>query len=249
MRHRLRLWDIERKLLLRDQFARMVLLMPVIIAVILRGAMHVLQPILMSRGIDITAWQPHLFALFLALNIPLLYGIVVGFLVLDEADQHTIWALKVTPTPLLHILWQRMGLAVVLSAMSMVGLAVALGWFAGAQLWRILVICIISSGYAGIVVGVLANFAPNKLAGFGMMKLAGIVVVLPLVAVVSAHPWRDWAGIIPTYWIIHAIVEPSTWVRDIGVSVLWLFGLGWWLGRRFHRQHAPVITQGAEVWS
>ncbi len=237
MMRRLRLWDIERKLLLRDQFARMVLLMPVIIAVLLRGAVQVLQPLLTSRGIDLTLWHPHLFAFFLALNIPLLYGIVVGFLLLDEADQHIVLALKVTPTSLVRIVWQRVLLASILAAATIAGLAVALGWFHGAELLRIVVASVVSSGYAGVVVLLLATFAPNKLAGFGMIKLAGIVVVLPVAAVLSQHPLRTWAGIIPTYWVIQAIVSPAHWIRDIVISIGLLAGISGWLSWRFAQQH------------
>lgn len=230
-------WRMERKLLFRDDFARMVLIFPLLIALILQGAIRIVSPILADSGIVLANWHAYLFVFFLGLNVPLLYGVIIGFLMLDEADLNTLAALKVTPTPLMHLVWQRVVLAMICTSLTVLFLAVTLGWFAPSQLPRVMVAALISGGYAGVVVLILATFAPNKLAGFALIKLAGFVVVLPIAALFSTHPLSMLAGIIPTYWLARLYVDAGTWIRDGVVSIVWLCVILYWLSWRFQRQH------------
>lgn len=46
---------------------------------------------------DLVPYYPMLLSFFFVLQIPLLFGVLVGLLVLDEKDDNTLTALRVTP--------------------------------------------------------------------------------------------------------------------------------------------------------
>ena len=153
-------------------------------------------------------------------GIPMLYGLVIGFLLLDERDDGTLTALQVTPLPLNNYLAYRVTLPLIFS----VGLTVIT--FPLAQLITfptayLFLVALLSAPLAPIFALFLATFATNKVQGFALMKGSGIVLVLPLVAYFIESPWQIIFGLIPTYW-----PAKLYWVLDAGEPGAWFYALG-----------------------
>ena len=84
----------------------------------------------------------------------------------------------------------------------------------------------------------LATFAENKVAGFALMKGAGVVLMIPVAAFFLDPPSQYLAGLVPTYWPSKAF-----WSLQAGEPYLlyWVIGLVyhalvlWWFLKRFNR--------------
>ncbi len=68
------------------------------------------------QGFDLLPYYPLLLSLFFVLQIPLLFGVVMGLLVLDERDDRTLMALQVTPVSLTTYALYRIGAATAVAA-------------------------------------------------------------------------------------------------------------------------------------
>lgn len=66
----------------------------------------------------------------------------------------------------------------------------------------------------------LAAFAQNKVQGFALMKLSGIMLMLPVVAFFVQSPWELAFGVIPTYWMVKVY-----WMLEGGQPGVWLYAL------------------------
>jgi len=133
------------------------------------------------------------------LMTPMLAGIVIGFLLLDQRDDQTLTALQVTPLTLNGYLVYRISLPMALS------LAITLLIFPLAGLaeigWGSLLLAALSAApLAPFYARVLAAFPANKVQGFALAKAQGVLLVPPLLAYFVSPPWQWVFGLIPLYW-------------------------------------------------
>ena len=95
------------------------LILSLLVPLILWALMHFLFPFLETMildqwDVDISPYYPHAGIFFLML-IPMMIGMVYGFILLDERDAGIITAISVTPTGKSGYLKIRMGIPVSLS--------------------------------------------------------------------------------------------------------------------------------------
>jgi fluoroquinolone transport system permease protein len=69
----------------------------------------------------------------------------------------------------------------------------------------LLPMAIIASLSAPLLALVLAVAAPNKVAGFAVVKVLNAVNLLPIVAYFVPRPAQFAAGLLPTYWPMRAL--------------------------------------------
>src|SRR5215210_6416302 len=92
--------SVDARNVRRDSLLRWMPVVPILIAL----AVRLIFPIVMERlgqllKFDLLQYH-HLVASYVLLLItPLMYGMVVGFLFLDQRDDDTLTALRVTPVP------------------------------------------------------------------------------------------------------------------------------------------------------
>ena len=68
-----------------------------------------------------------------------------------------------------------------------------------------MLIAIVAGFWAPILALVLAIAAPNKVAGFAIVKVMNSVNLLPVVAYFVPRPLQFIAGLFPTYWPMRAL--------------------------------------------
>jgi hypothetical protein len=66
-------------------------------------------------------------------------------------------------------------------------------------------IALVASLAAPLLALVLATAAPNKVAGFAVMKVLNSLNLLPIAAFFIPEPLQYAAGIVPTYWPMRAL--------------------------------------------
>jgi hypothetical protein len=138
------------------------------------------------------------------MTAPGMIGFVIGFLLLDERDAGTIRALRVTPLPFrTYLLYRLLGPLVAGTAATIAGYPLA--QLAPMPVRVLLPIAAVGALAAPMLAFALGAFAPNKVAGFAVLKILNAVNLLPIAAYFVPAPWQYVAGILPTYWPMRAM--------------------------------------------
>jgi hypothetical protein len=138
------------------------------------------------------------------MTAPGIVGMVIGFLLLDERDARTLTALRVTPLSMRKYLAYRVAVPLVVGTGStlvgypMIGISPL-------PFAALLAIAVTTGLSAPLIAFVLAAAAPNKVAGFAVVKVLNGLNLLPVAAYFLPRPFQYVAGIIPTYWPMRAL--------------------------------------------
>jgi fluoroquinolone transport system permease protein len=154
-------------------------------------------------GFDLTPYHPLVMGGYV-MTAPGMVGMVIGFLFLDERDARTLTALKTTPLSMRHYLAYRVALPLLIGTASTL-IGYPLTGLTPLALSSLLPIAIVAGFSAPLLALVLAIVAPNKVAGFAVVKVMNAVNLLPVVAYFVPRPLQFVAGIFPTYWPMRAL--------------------------------------------
>ena len=193
----------DTRVVWRDPLLKWVLLLPLGLALLLRVLVPKAQAALfVSAGFDAARYYPLLMGGYL-LTAPGIVGMVVGFLLLDEQDARTLTALRVTPLSMRRYLMYRVTMPLLLATASTLAGYQLIG-VTPLPLVPLLAISIVGALSAPLLALVLATAAPNKVAGFAMVKVLNGLNLLPVAAFFVPRPLQYVAGIIPAYWAMRA---------------------------------------------
>jgi fluoroquinolone transport system permease protein len=211
----------DARLLGRDPLLKWVLALPVGLALLLRVLIPRTQEALIANGFDIAPYFPLVMGGYL-MTAPGIVGMVIGFLLLDERDARTLSALRVTPISMRQYLAYRIvsplvvGTASTLLGYPLIGITP----IPFASLSTIVAVAGVS---APLLTLVLASAAPNKVAGFAVVKVLNGVNLLPIAAFFLPLPLQYIAGVIPTYWPMRALwsaAEGEPYLIYLAVGVM-----------------------------
>ena len=193
----------DTRVVWRDPLLKWVLLLPIGLALLLRVLIPKAQAaLLVSAGFDAAPYYPLVMGGYL-MTAPGIVGMVVGFLLLDEQDARTLTALRVTPLSMRRYLMYRVTLPLLL-AMASTLVGYQLIGVTPLPLVPLLAISIVGALSAPLLALVLATAAPNKVAGFAMVKVLNGLNLLPIAAFFLPRRLQHVAGIIPAYWPMRA---------------------------------------------
>jgi fluoroquinolone transport system permease protein len=232
----------DSRMLWRDPLLGWILALPIGLALPLRPLIpRVQEALLEGAGFDLTPYYPLVMGGFL-MTAPGMVGMVIGFLFLDERDARTLTALRTTPLSMRQYLAYRVALPLLLGTASTL-IGYPLTGLTPLPLTSLLPIVIVASLSAPLLALILAVAAPNKVAGFAVVKVLNAVNLLPIVAYFVPRPVQFAAGIFPTYWPMRALwsaavgeVYGAYLVLGAVVSVLALLLALWLFDRRLLRQ-------------
>ena len=222
----------------RDPLLKWITILPLLMALLSRSLLPmILQQASTLMDFDLLPYYRPLMAYTLLILTPMLTGMVIGFLLLDQRDDHTLSALQVTPLTLNGYLVYRLvtpslaSVVVTFIILPVSGLApLSLPDLAGVALSGGLLSCL----YALFI----AAFASNKVQGFAITKISGSILLPPVVAFFIPAGWRVIFGIIPTYWpgmLLWGLMDgqPAAWINlPMGLVVQGL--LLWLLLKRYN---------------
>ena len=239
MNRTLALLRLDARNLLRDPMLFLITCLPVLVAVLMRFFIPFLAGLLMDYlGFDLRPGYALITSFFLLLG-PLMYGWVIGFMLLDERDENILEYISVTPLGKTGFLSYRTGLPVLLSFVMAFVLVALIGLVPFAPL-RILPVALLAAIEAPILALFLAAFAGNKVEGLALGKGVGFAFMAPLAAVFVQSPWQYLAGMLPPYWVAKLFIEPDLGfgtrilliTAGLLVHAFWLV----WMLRKFNRR-------------
>ncbi len=227
----------------RDALLRWMVVIPLFTAFLVRVFLPVIQHKLTDELKILDPQHVHdlhliiMTGFFLLLN-PLLVGFVIGMLLLDERDEGTLLALRVSPLSLSNYLLYKLTMPMLLATV-MTLICFPLAGFDLPFRPVYVLIALAASLIAPLMALFMAAFSANKVQGFALMKGANVFLVPPVAAYFFNAWWELFFGLSPVYWIIE-----SFWRAEKDDSTMWLFllvaivyqlGLIWFLLRRFRR--------------
>lgn len=227
---------VDVKNVSRDSLTRFLIAYPFLLGLLFRYLVPLVDQRL-EATFDLTPYYPLIVGFFGILITSSLAGYVIGFLLLDERDDHTLLALRVTPLTMQRYLTYRL-LTPVLIGLAAAFIAIPLMDLMELPYLKLLPITLVAALMAPIFALLLAALASNKVQGFAVMKGLGLLFLAPFAAWFIAEPWQFLLGLFPTYWPVKAfwvMLDGGNWgwflLAGVVVSFVWI-GV---LLRRFER--------------
>lgn len=211
------LGPIDAKNIRRDAMLRWIVLFPVLVAGVLRwGAPWLAATLLEELQFDLSPYYPLMMSSF-AMTMPLMIGMVIGFLLLDQRDDNTLSALQVTPLSLNGYLAYRISLPMLISSLVTIAV-IPITNLVEMSFFQLLLAALAAAPIAPLAALFLASFARNKVQGFALSKGSGFILVPPLAAYFVDSGWQLAFGLAPTYWPVKLF-----WVLEAGLPHAWLY--------------------------
>ncbi len=214
------LGPIDLRNIRRDSMLKWMIFLPLFIALFLRWGVPPLTTRLIEQyDFDLALYYPVLMAYFMVMTCPLLFGMLIGFLLLDEKDDNTLTALQITPLSLNSYIAYRITIPIALTFILMF-IIFPMAGLAELSNWEILIVAIAAAPMAPMFALFLASIAKNKVQGFALMKMSGMLLFIPIFAYFVDPGWEYAFGLIPTYWPMKVY-----WLLQIGAANVWLYVL------------------------
>ncbi|MBI1389027.1 MAG: hypothetical protein GC154_11320 [bacterium] len=204
----------DSRLVGRDPLLKRMLFVPLVYVAMLRWLLPAVAGWL-SEYADITPYYPLFVSYILVATVPLIFGVVTSFILLEERDEGTLAALRVTPLPPRDYLLHRALLPMLCCAPAL-ALSFALTCMDGMTWNGRFAVAAAASFWAPLTGLFTAALAENKIQGFALLKLVGIFQAFPLAAYFVPMPWQLAFGVVPIYWPLK-----MHWMLIDGAGPVW----------------------------
>ncbi len=207
----LRLAINDFKNIIRDKFlVYAAIAMPLMVIIISRIILHWIAPTLRDT-VPLAGNYSMIFMLF-ATMIPLVYGFIVAFLILDERDEHLLTVLRVMPISRNSYLIYRMLFLSIFSFIVMLLFPPLSGLLENTQFSYIQYIPIallftLLTPFSALMV---SSFATNKVQAFAIFKISGTVFLIPLFIFLITDNLKYIFAPIPNFWAFITLKELIT---------------------------------------
>ncbi len=185
----------ELKNMARDKMYVFFAVYPVILGFI--G--YLLIPYIDNRVAE-TSLVPEIIAMFLILMTAFVFGALTGFTLLDDKDDNVLMSLKITPISVKYYVIIKLVMSFLFGLFATIVLILFTNFLPDAALWEMVLITIVAALQGPGVALVVNSFATNKVEGFVIMKLSGMILILPVVAFFVIEWQEIFLAIAPGFW-------------------------------------------------
>lgn len=190
----------ELKKWTRDSMMGFMLVYPIIFALLGR---YFLPWLGKKYGFDFTLYVD-LILTILVLFIPISYGALIGFSILDDRDGNILTNIRVTPLSVHKFLSFRLMGIYFLSVLS----TILVIWFsdiADISPKNIIFLALLASLEAPISGLLINSLAKNKVEGFAIMKLGSSIILFPVIALFINNVRELFFAFAPGFWTAKSI--------------------------------------------
>lgn len=172
---------------------------------------------------------------FFLMLIPMMMGMVYGFILLDERDGGIITAISVTPTGKAGYLKLRLGIPLAISFVCILFFLILLDLTGTLNLIQLLLISVIISSQSLILLLFLGAFADNKVMGMAISKGFGILLLGPVLDYMLPSPFFWTGAYSPLFWASRALLAESdiSFWFNAGITIVFHGLILWFLFRKF----------------
>lgn len=164
--------------------------------------------------------------------LPLVYGFIIAFLILDERDEHLLTVLRVMPISRNSYLIYRMlflsifSFIVLLIYPPLSGLLVEFPNFSYIDYIPVALLLTLITPFSALLV---SSFATNKVQAFAIFKISGTVYLLPLFIFLLDDNLKYIFSPVPNFWAFITLKEViTTGVNDylhLGIGFVYIISL------------------------
>jgi len=228
----------DYKLLKGDPMLILSMMVPFILWVLMHFLFPFVENLLSDQwNVEISHWYNQTGTFFLML-IPMMMGLVYGFILLDERDAGVITAISVTPTGKSGYLKLRMSIPLLLSFVFIILFLLLLRLTGNLGPMQLIIISLLVSSQSLILLLFLGAFAQNKVMGMAISKGFGILLIGPVLDYALPAPF-NWTGAYsPLFWASRSLMadSPGNFWLYAGITFLFHLLLIWILFRKFTAQ-------------
>lgn len=190
----------------RDTIVVVVLIGPFLYAAAMWFLPTVTEHARTQWSFDLEPYHSAILSAFCVLGPPLLLGAVLALQLLDDKDQQTLLALRVTPVPPATYPSYRAAVTAALTTISVVASLALTGRVGAATLALSVPIAVIAGLLAPVLGFVMASLGRTKIEGLAVMRVVGLAVfTLPVIPfLLLDSPWQLAFGVLPPYWPVRA---------------------------------------------
>lgn len=216
----------------RDPMHLLIFSAPLLILVILRFGIPQFADVLATQlSFDLSPYYRLIFIFFCGL-LPMMFGMLIGFIMLDEQDEHILQYVAVTPLSRAGYLWIKFSVPTLVIFLFALVFMPASG-IVNFKIGRFIPVALVLATEAPLLGIFLVGFASNKVEGLAMAKGAGIYIVAPIVGYFIHSPLQYIAGLSPVFWPAKAYLTDSLagYLIYLGIGLIvhlaWFMPLYW----------------------
>lgn len=173
---------------------------------------------LVKFGADISGYYP-LILIYMSLLPSMLFGMVIGFIILDERDEDIISYIAVTPVGRKGYFLYKIIASFTVSFLFFFIIMYTTG-LSNIPFGYSIALAFMAALEAPFASFFLASFAENKVEGLALSKILGIMYVSPFAAYFVKSDLQFIAGILPPFWIAKAFFEIPFSIYNYSLYIL-----------------------------
>ncbi|MCG8701908.1 MAG: hypothetical protein MI922_27890, partial [Bacteroidales bacterium] len=146
---------------------------------------------------------------FLVPNIPMMLGLVYGFILLDERDAGIITSISVTPLGKQGYLKLRLIIPFLVSFLALWLVCYLSNLHSYLEAWKVAAFVFLVNLNAPVMLLLLGALAGNKIEGIALSKSFGLLL-MAILPIYLFDNWIHWiGGFSPLFWYAKAVFSPS----------------------------------------
>lgn len=183
----------ELKSITRDKMYLFLSIYPIIMAIIA----YFLIPYLEEQS---SAMASNIVVLVFILLNGFMFGAITGFTLLDDQDDKVLLSLKITPISVRYYVLLKLLISYILGVFATFILILFSGFYQSVDILDLIFIIVLAP-LQGPIFSLLINaLANNKVEGFVIMKLSGIILLIPIASLFLIEWTELFLGFIPGFW-------------------------------------------------
>lgn len=175
----------------------------------------------------------------------IVFGAITGFTLLDDQDDGVLFSLKVTPIDIKYYIFFKLFMTYVFSVIATLLVIYLTPLHQEIPLLDIVLITLLSSLQGPFIALVMNVFSNNKVEGFVVMKLTGLTLAGPILALFLTDWTELLVGIFPGFWPARMLTLSIVPLDYLFSSSLMYFVLGLiinvifitWMSRLYFKKH------------
>lgn len=205
--------------IIREPIIALITLAPLFMVLVFKALIVFLLPHIIDfipTHIDIKAY----ILVTLLLTTPIMMGVVMGFMMLDDRDGRMIELYYVTPLGKSSYLTSRILFSSLLT-LFYTGLNYAILGVYSLHLWEIVFVGVLCSFFAATIGLLFFSLASDKIKGLTYAKGLNILILFGFSELIDVNWFQYLSFIFPTYWISHVIRGSFLYWQSLVVILSW----------------------------
>lgn len=205
--------------IIREPVIALITLTPLFMVLVFKALMVFLLPYIIDfipLNIDIRAY----ILVTLLLATPIMMGVVMGFMMLDDRDGRMIELYYVTPLGKSGYLMSRILFSSLLT-LFYTGFNYGILGVYSLNLWEIAFVGVLCSFFAGIIGLLFFSLASDKIKGLTYAKGLNILMLFGFSELIDVNWFQYLSLLFPTYWISLLIRGSSQYLESLLVILVW----------------------------